>query len=336
MQHARLAGPVAHPQPERVPVRRAVRRARRDHPRATQRRAAHAVLIQGLRVALHHPLDLRGGLPLDPGDRDVRHGPGASSATSTSRSAIPARPSCGSSPSFAELTGEVSHALREEPTRDVGRRAPGARRARSDGAARATASALGVEVVPRRGHRAVHRLLDRDRRLVLHLLSPAEAPPPVPHAAAPPGARRRVPRQPQPQRAAAGAVELDEGRDGRPGHRDRARHALRDPHEPGEVDRALAVPLRRRAADDPDPRARAADRLLVRLQLPQPRDRLRAHRDLPDHHQHAVRAAVGRPGPARPLHAARRRVDARASGSCSCPRACPRSSPASASRPAWP
>ena len=138
----------------------------------------------------------------------------------------------------------------------------------------------------------------------------------------------------QPQRAAAGPVELDEGRDGRPRDRDRARHALRDPHEPGEVDRAVALPLCRGAADDPDPRPRAADRVLVRLQLPQPSDRLRADRDLPDHQQHAVRAVIGRPGPARPVHAPRREPLHAASGVCSCPRACPRSSRASASRPA--
>ena len=46
--------------------------------------------------------------------------------------------------------------------------------------------------------------------------------------------------------------------------------------------------------------------VLVRLQLPQPRDRVRADRDLPDHQQHALRLVICRPGPARPLHVARR------------------------------
>ncbi len=38
------------------------------------------------------------------------------------------------------------------------------------------------------------------------------------------------------------------------------------------------------------------------------RDGVRDHLDLPDHRQHAVRAAVGRPGHARPVHAAPRRT----------------------------
>ena len=66
----------------------------------------------------------------------------------------------------------------------------------------------------------------------------------------------------------------------------------------------------------------------------QPRDRLRADRPVPDHQQHAVRAAVGRPGQhelftlhdAEPLHAAVEAAAAR--------RPCRRSSRASASRPA--
>ena len=58
-------------EPEGVPVRRAVRRARRDHPRAAQRRAAHPVPAQGLRRAVHHPLDQRGGVPVDAGAGDV-------------------------------------------------------------------------------------------------------------------------------------------------------------------------------------------------------------------------------------------------------------------------
>ena len=58
-------------EPEGVPVRRAVRRARRDHPGTAQRRAAPPVPARGLRGALHHPLHHRGGLPLDAGGRDV-------------------------------------------------------------------------------------------------------------------------------------------------------------------------------------------------------------------------------------------------------------------------
>ena len=103
--------------------------------------------------------------------------------------------------------------------------------------------------------------VDRHRRLVLHLLSAAEASPAIPDAAARTAcSTSRSSTRDNRNELLAGSVELDEGRDGRPGDRDRARHALRHPHEPGEVDRALALPLCRGAADDPDPRPRAADR----------------------------------------------------------------------------
>ena len=99
-------------EPDDLPVRRAVRRPRRDHPRAPQRRAARAVPAQGLRRPVHHPLDLRGGVPVDAGARDVGPARAASSPASTCRSSTPARPTCASTPSFAALSGEVSHALR--------------------------------------------------------------------------------------------------------------------------------------------------------------------------------------------------------------------------------
>ena len=95
-----------------VPVRRAVRRARRDHPRAAQRRAARPVPAQGLRRPVHHPLDLRGRVPVDPGARDVGRGRAASSAQFDVPFAYPRSPELRFDADFAELSGEVSHTLR--------------------------------------------------------------------------------------------------------------------------------------------------------------------------------------------------------------------------------
>ena len=82
----------------RLPLRRAVRRPRRDHPGAPQRRAARALPAQALRRPVHHPLDLRGRLPVHAGARDVGPSGDASSPRSTSRSTSPARPTCASTP----------------------------------------------------------------------------------------------------------------------------------------------------------------------------------------------------------------------------------------------
>ena len=72
--------------------------------------------------------------------------------------------------------------------------------------------------------------------------------------------------------------------------------------------------------------------LRLRVQLADPR--VRDHLDLPDRVEHAVRAAVGRAQPARPVHAARRVAPDPAAQAAAPGRAARRSSPASASPPA--
>ena len=57
---------------------RAVRRARRDDPRAAERRAAPDLAGERVDGRLRHALDRRGRLPLDARRRDVARGPGAS------------------------------------------------------------------------------------------------------------------------------------------------------------------------------------------------------------------------------------------------------------------
>ena len=133
---------------------------------------------------------------------------------------------------------------------------------------------------------------------------------------------------PQPRRAVHGPVADDEGRDGRAGALDRHRHGHGDRDVAGQVGRALAVPLRGRAADDPGAGDRPADRLHAGLRLLQPRARGGADRALPGHHQHPVRPALGRPGPPRPVQPAPAAGGSRGWSSCSCRPRCPRSSPA--------
>ena len=108
-------------EPDDLPVRRAVRRPRRDHPRAPQRRAAGAVPAQGLRRPVHHPLDLRGRVPVDAGARDVGPPGTHHRRRSTCRSPTPARPTCASSrrsPSCAARSatpcGERTHERRRQ------------------------------------------------------------------------------------------------------------------------------------------------------------------------------------------------------------------------------
>ena len=219
-----------------------------------------AVPLSGLRLAVHHALDLRGGVPVHASASSCQAGPGESSATSTSRSSTRGHTTCGSNRSSprslgASPTPSGSALMTQVEVRATG---TGGRRRHQDlRRAPDTAPAVCLEVVPRRGHRAVRRLHDRHRRLVLHLVSAAEASAAIPDAAAAPRDRRRVLRRAQPQRADPGPVELDQGRDGRARDRDRARDALRHHHEPGEVDRTVALPLRGGAPDHPDPRPRA-------------------------------------------------------------------------------
>ena len=91
---------------------------------------------RGLRRAVHHPLDLRGGVPVDPGAGDV--GPAGPDRRRVRRPVpVPAaRPSCASSRSSPSCRGEVSHALRgahamtaESPCRARRRRRPATYRA---------------------------------------------------------------------------------------------------------------------------------------------------------------------------------------------------------------
>ena len=111
---ARLAGPLAGARPEGVPVRRAVRRARRDHPRAAERRAAAPVpAASGSPALFITHSHQRGGVPVDARARDVAPARAASSASSRCRSPYPRQPGPPLRPAFAELSGEVSHALRE-------------------------------------------------------------------------------------------------------------------------------------------------------------------------------------------------------------------------------
>ena len=124
------------------------------------------------------------------------------------------------------------------------------------------------------------------------------------------------------------------GRAHRLAHRDRARHVAGRAHVAGQVAGALDLPVPRGAAGDPDPRPRADHRLDLRLRHPAAHLRVRDDLDLPDRDQHAVRPAVGRPRPARPVHAAPRRPRGPGCASCSFPTRCRRSSPASASPPA--
>ena len=112
-EDARLARPLARARPDGVPVRRAVRRGRRDHPRAPQRRGASSCSSsEGFAGAVHHPLDQRGRVPVDAGAGDERPPGPHRRPTSTCRSPTRGRPSCASIPAFAELCGEISHALR--------------------------------------------------------------------------------------------------------------------------------------------------------------------------------------------------------------------------------
>ena len=70
-EDALLARPQPHPAPAGVPVRRAVRRRRRDHPRAPQRADPGPVPGRGVRRVVHHPLHRRGRVHEHAGDRDV-------------------------------------------------------------------------------------------------------------------------------------------------------------------------------------------------------------------------------------------------------------------------
>ena len=117
-------------------------------------------------------------------------------------------------------------------------------------------------------------------------------------------------------------------------HHDRHRHVAGGADGAGAVGRALALPVPRRPAGDPDPgrscrsstpssAAASTPRLFVCMMIS----------IFPIVTEHPVRAALGRRRPARPVHAARRVALDPAASSCSSRRRCRRSSPASASPP---
>ena len=129
---AGLAGPLAHPGPRAVPVRRAVRRAGRDHPRAAERRAAAALRRAALRRAVHHPLGVRGGVPVHPGGGDERAARAGSSTPSRSPSDTRATPTSASPPSSprspARSPTPCGEATRDRHRRQAGRRGRPSRR----------------------------------------------------------------------------------------------------------------------------------------------------------------------------------------------------------------
>ena len=180
-------------QPAGVPVRRAVRRRRRDHPRAPQRADPGAVPGRGLRRAVHHPLDQRGGVHEHPGARDVAApGPHRRRVRRAVRLPPLAR---------AALRARLRPAQRRHLQGAAGGRRDGrARRSarRRGDRRRPRAATVGFTPPTRRrrvgwpvvGPPAARARRRPHRRLVLHLLRRAGAAPPVPAAAAARGPRR--------------------------------------------------------------------------------------------------------------------------------------------------
>ena len=102
---------------------RAVRRARRDDPRAPQHRAAADLGGQREHDRLRHALDLRGGLPLDPRRRDVARARAGSPAIVEIDLPQPRTAETREQPRFFELVTEVRDRLRGERRRAVRGRA---------------------------------------------------------------------------------------------------------------------------------------------------------------------------------------------------------------------
>ena len=220
---------------------------------------------EGFAVALHHPLDLRGGLPVDPRARDV--GPSRADRRRLRRPVpVPplARPALRARVRRADRGG-LARAARSPLVTSVDAWCDRGQWTRTTAAGRSSSrrrlgGRSGTIVV---SSRSSGRSSSSGSSSASGTSSPTGCSKPR---------RRFLCRRltgsstsafldaRQPQRAAAGPVELDEGRDGRPRDRDRPRHGVRRRDEPGEVDRAVVLPLRGRAADHPDPGARAADR----------------------------------------------------------------------------
>ena len=111
---------------------RAVRRARRDDPRAPEHGAAADLGGERLDDRLRHALDPRGGLPLDPRGRDVG-APGPRRRRSSSRPAVPAH--------RAHARGAALLRARDRGARAAGRRRGRPRERRRGAAPRASTGA---------------------------------------------------------------------------------------------------------------------------------------------------------------------------------------------------
>ena len=98
---------------------RAVRRARRDDARAAEHRAAAHLAGDGLDGRLRHALDLRGGLPVDAGRRDVGAARARRRASSPSTCRTRARATTREDPRFFELVTQVRE---RSPLRRAARR----------------------------------------------------------------------------------------------------------------------------------------------------------------------------------------------------------------------
>ena len=92
------------------------------------------------------------------------------------------------------------------------------------------------------------------------------------------------------------------GSTGRLRRRGGSRRRNRRADEPGQVDRADRLSVRRCSASHSHPCHRAPHRPLVRLRHDRSYSGVCSHRSLPDHHQHTLRIAIGRSRTARTLH----------------------------------
>ena len=110
---ARLARARAHPRAQAVPLRRAVRRPRRDRPASGSTTNSRGSSGRAASRGCSSPTRSRGGFPLQPGDGDVGR-PGRIVATSRSlRLSAPARAAV--RPGLRRACAQVSEALGERP-----------------------------------------------------------------------------------------------------------------------------------------------------------------------------------------------------------------------------
>ena len=268
----------------------------------------HAVPAQGLRRAVHHPLDLRGGVPVDAGAGDVgAAGPDRRRLRRPVRLPAVAR---------AALRARVRRAVRRGLPRpagsalmsDLGHAARGDAATTTLDVAPTSDDQLDARSVPQptkrrtldveRHHRPDHRLRGVHRALVPacrtgrceHILDK----PQLPHPAARTRHPRLVLRVSIPRTAMFKALywTRTSWRSIGPRHRDRAGHGLAIVMAQATLARALDLAVPGRHPGDPDPRPRAGHRVDLRLRDARPRLRVRDHLDLPDRVEHAVRPAA--------------------------------------------